>query len=637
MLTYGIFLFFDIFFIIHAKGLAHVPEEQMENTELMPLGMAKELDENEYPSFELCLSDNWDSPLVAQHKQWLKTIRHETPNPKIPFKVAVYIRYFNQTKYDDYLERNKEVFRATLAQYPMWEFVGFYIDNGSTAPNMESAVAWSELLSDCDEGKVNLIITQKISNVSRKIHEVSICARMLAARNPPVGIYFISEDMYTLASYYSHNAEGKLVINPDEAPTVRLIFYMYLSGYSSSHIARTLEELGKTTYLGNTKWTSGAVIQVLRNERHCGDVLTRKTWTPDVISHKSKKNRGERQQSLYKDDHEAIISRDDFIAVQHMINNAKYGGKSILPELRVIGSGLLKGYVTISPKWAGFKAMDYLQASMSVYKDEDEYYGQSQEADATFEVSAGDFDLRGFEVTNAALFDTNKRPYVVLQNKKIKFSTDCVRRFGKDNKVELLIHPGLRKLAVRRAAKDCRHFVQWSRSDDGKYYTKDIPCSAFGDTLFELLDWGTEYKFKAYGRYIEGDGESVFLFDLSEPEIFIQSYLMTGTDTPAGGRGDLSPLSISGKRIRAVPKKLADRFGSDFYSHRLASSSMEPQSEDAWKLWLEGQLFETGEKLQVTGFDEMHRFIIEQLSSAKPKEEMPANEREERSTCLSES
>lgn len=29
-----------------------------------------------------------------------------------------------------------------------------------------------------------------------------ICARMLAARKPPVGIYFISEDLYTLASYY---------------------------------------------------------------------------------------------------------------------------------------------------------------------------------------------------------------------------------------------------------------------------------------------------------------------------------------------------------------------------------------------------------------------------------------------------
>ena len=321
-----------------------------------------------------------------------------------------------------------------------------------------------------------------------------------------------------------------------------------------------------------------------------------------------------------------------------MINNAKYGGKSILPELRVIGSGLLKGYVTISPKWAGFKAMDYLQASMSVYTDEDAYYGQPQEADTTFEVAAGDFDLRGFEVTNITLFDTNKKPYALFQNKKIRFSTDCVRRFGKDNKVELLIHPGSRKLAVRRAAKDCRHFVQWSRPEDGKYYTKDIPCSAFGDTLFKLLDWGTEYKFKVYGRYIESEGESVFLFDLSEPEIFIQSYLMMGADTTAGGgHGGLSPLSISGKRIRAVPKKLADRFGSDFYSHRLTSSSMEPQSEDAWKLWLEGQLFETGEKLQVTKFDEMQRFIIDQLSSAKPKEGMSVNEREDRSPRLSES
>ena len=204
MLTYGIFLFLSIFPIIHPKGLAQMPEENMENTKLLPLGTEQGLEETEYPSFDLCLGENMVSPLVAQHRQWLKTIRHEVPNPKIPFKVAVYIRFFNQTKYRDeeYLERNKEVFRATLAQYPMWEFVGFYIDNGSTAPYMENSTAWSELLSDCDAGKVDLIITQKVSNVSRNAQEMAICARMLAARKPPVGIYFISEDLYTLASYY---------------------------------------------------------------------------------------------------------------------------------------------------------------------------------------------------------------------------------------------------------------------------------------------------------------------------------------------------------------------------------------------------------------------------------------------------
>ena len=587
-------------------------------------------------------------------------------------RVAVYARVSTdnlgqETSY----ELQKNYYEEFVLKHPNWTLVKIYADKGISGTSTRHRDELNQMLTDCRAGKIDLIITKSVSRLARNTVDCITMVRNLAELRNPVGVFFESECIFSLnedtsmplsflASIaenesrirsrsmevslaqrlngglpltpkllgYSHNSEGKLVINPDEAPTVRLIFYMYLSGYSSSHIARTLEELGKTTFLGNTKWTSGAVIQVLRNERHCGDVLTRKTWTPDVISHKSKKNRGERQQSLYKDDHEAIVSRDDYIAVQHMINNAKYGGKSILPELRVIDSGLLKGYVTISPKWAGFKAMDYLQASMSVYADDDSYYGQPRNDDTTFEVTAGDFDLRGFEVTNSALFDSNKKPYVLFQSKKIKFSTDCVRRFGKDNKVELLIHPGLQKFAVRRAAKECRHFVQWSRPNDGKYYAKEIPCSAFGDTLFELLDWGTQYKFKAYGRYIESEGESVFLFDLSEPEVFIQSYLMTGTDIPSGGHGGLSPLSISGKRVRAVPKKLAERFGSNFYTHQLTSSSMEPQNEEAWKLWLEAQLFETGEKLQITKFDEMQRFIIDQLSAAKPKRGGALNEQE---------
>jgi len=177
----------------------------MENAELMSRNEIPELGEAEYPSFNFTESEDRKSPLLARHKEWLSMIRHETPNPKIPFKVAVYIRYYNQTKYDNYLEFNKHQFATTLAQYPNWEFVGFYVDHGSTAPNMEKAPAWCELLHDCEAGKVNLIITQKISNVSKKLHEITFCARMLAARNPPVGIYFISEDLFTLASYYQED------------------------------------------------------------------------------------------------------------------------------------------------------------------------------------------------------------------------------------------------------------------------------------------------------------------------------------------------------------------------------------------------------------------------------------------------
>ena len=101
MPTYGIFLFFNLVLIIHSNGLALIPEEKMEHDELIPLGTEQEAEAVGHPSFDGCLTENWDSPLVAQHRQWLKSIRHETPNPKVPFKVGVYIRYYNQTKYKD--------------------------------------------------------------------------------------------------------------------------------------------------------------------------------------------------------------------------------------------------------------------------------------------------------------------------------------------------------------------------------------------------------------------------------------------------------------------------------------------------------------------------------------------------------
>ncbi len=111
---------------------------------------------------------------------------------------------------------------------------------------------------------------------------------------------------------YTHDSQGQLVINPKESSTVKLIFYMYLFGYSTADIAAALTKQGKKSYLGNVKWTSGTVLHVLRNERHCGGVRTRKTFTPNYLNHKSKKNRGERPQSVYKNHHDAIVSRDDY-------------------------------------------------------------------------------------------------------------------------------------------------------------------------------------------------------------------------------------------------------------------------------------------------------------------------------------
>ena len=105
-----------------------------------------------------------------------------------------------------------------MARCPNWDFVGFYIDEGSTAPRMENAKAWARLLQDCQDGKVDLIVTQKTGNVSQKPFEASFCARLLAALPHPVGIYFISEDIFTLASYYQEDLRDPLFLPDPETP-----------------------------------------------------------------------------------------------------------------------------------------------------------------------------------------------------------------------------------------------------------------------------------------------------------------------------------------------------------------------------------------------------------------------------------
>lgn len=174
-------------------------------TQLVP-AEETEIEEPDYPDFSAILSgnSNLDERLI-RHKLWLKDIRHEMPSKSHPFKVGIYIRYFNQTKYENYLDYHIQVFKDTLDLCPNWTLVDFYIDEGQTAPSMESAPEWVRLLGDCFAGKVDLIITQKVSNVSKTPEEITFVSRILAAQSHPIGIYFISENIFTLASYYQND------------------------------------------------------------------------------------------------------------------------------------------------------------------------------------------------------------------------------------------------------------------------------------------------------------------------------------------------------------------------------------------------------------------------------------------------
>ena len=76
-----------------------------------------------------------------------------------------------------------------------------------------------------------------------------------------------------------------------------------------------------------TGWTSAMISRMITLERYCGDALLQKTYTPDFLTHKSRKNEGEMPQYLVRDHHPAIISREQFERVQKIRqgNAARYG------------------------------------------------------------------------------------------------------------------------------------------------------------------------------------------------------------------------------------------------------------------------------------------------------------------------
>ena len=563
-------------------------------------------------------------------------------------RVAVYVRVStDDPRQTSSYELQKNYYEDMVHRHANWTLTEIYADEGISGTSLKKRDDFVRMIQDCKDGKIDMIVTKSVSRFARNIVDCIGITRELGALKPPVGVFFETEHLFTLkddaemalsfqatmaqeeshvksnimnASIemrfshgivltpvllgYDRDENGELVINEEEAKTVRLIFFMYLYGYTCQQIAETLTGLGYETKKGNTAWSASSVLQQLRNERHCGEVLTRKTFTPSYLNHKAKKNMGDRTQHRWRNHHEAIISVDDFIAVQHLIENAKYGNKGILPELQVIHEGALKGFVSINPRWAGFRDVDYEVASESVYED-----GECSSSDMIqVEANTGDFDFRGFEIARSQFFDSIEKTSAMFTLKTIKFNRTCLRKLGNARYVELLVHPGDHLLAVRTVPKENRNAVRWGRPDSkGGFTPRVITGAAFLKTVYALFGWEPDYRYRVQGVRRHKDMESVLLFDMKETEVFLpQEMLLNASADETDGLLDknMKPVVPSRSSIMAYPSTWADTFGSNYYRHSQAKELAVIDNDGAWQISEKAQPF-SGTTLHVTPPDKL--------------------------------
>ena len=570
-------------------------------------------------------------------------------------RVAVYARVStDDPRQTSSYELQKNHYTDMVSRREDWNLVEIYADEGISGTSLQHRDSFIKMIADCKAGKIDLIVTKSVSRFARNVLDCIGYVRQLAAMTPPIGVFFETENIYTLnpnsemslsfistlaqeeshtkseimnASIemrfkrgifltppllgYDQDEDGNLVINEDEARIVRLIFFMYLYGYTCQEIADTLTKLRCRTKKGNTHWSHGSVLQILQNERHCGDVLARKTFTPNYLDHKSKKNNKDRNQYRMRNHHESIISRDDFIAVQRLINNAKYGNKGILPELHVIMDGVLKGFVPINPRWAGFKPNDYYTACQTAYSDIEKIPSAPLEIKA----QSGDFDFRGYEIARGQFFDTANKIGVSFTSDSITFTTEAIRKFNNASLVELLIHPTKKLFAVRPCQKDNRNAVKWIKIRNENIAPRTISGAAYLPTLFKLLGWNTNHKHRIMGVCRQRENDIVLIFNLKDTEIILPAGAVPQENDEHAD--NIKPLITGGRNsVIAYPAEWSNHFGDNYYQQMQASEVSHFDNHLNWDINTEGQPYKEPD-IQTTDIQEVKREIHEIITELK--------------------
>ena len=279
--------------------------------------------------------------------------------PQMPSRkmVAAYARVSMESeRLQHSLSAQVSYYSSLIQQNPAWEYAGVYADDGITGTKTNDRTEFNRMIADCEAGKIDIILTKSISRFARNTVDLLNAVRHL--KDLGISVQFekehidsLSEDgelmLTLLASFaqeevrslsdnvkwgtrkrfekgipngrfqiYGYRWDGDhLVVEPEEAKIVKLIYVNFLNGLSAESTEKQLEEMGVKSYKGQ-HFGNTSIRQILGNITYTGNLLFQKEYTVDPISKKSRKNQGELPQYWVENTHEAIIPMEVYQAVQ---------------------------------------------------------------------------------------------------------------------------------------------------------------------------------------------------------------------------------------------------------------------------------------------------------------------------------
>ena len=284
----------------------------------------------------------------------------EASTVKKQLRVAAYCRVSTEEEEQaSSYEAQCQYYTDKIMANKAWTMAGIFADEGISGTSTKKRTEFLRMIRQCKQKKIDLILTKSIQRFARNTLDCINYTRILRGLGiavmfekeninslPPESEFMItiygamaqsdSESMseniklgkrmhaklgaskipcYHLYAYEADDC-GKFRIIPDQAEVVREIYRRYLAGSSLRNLKDWLEESKIKTVLGAAEWSINSIKGILTNEKYCGDVLLQKTFCTDIISKKVVKNVGQLPQYYMPDHHDAIVSREQYQAVQ---------------------------------------------------------------------------------------------------------------------------------------------------------------------------------------------------------------------------------------------------------------------------------------------------------------------------------
>lgn len=493
--------------------------------------------------------------------------RPARPTPSIhdnDFKrVAVYARVSTKSKEQvSSIENQTRYYADKISKTPNWELTEIYSDEGKSGTSKKWRPEFRRMLQDAANKKMDLIVCASISRFARNISDLIEEVRRLKTNNPssPVGVYFETEDIYTLDSNVNerlnmhamfaewesgnksrrmilsydqriftgqfplsdllglrHTIDGEFIIVEEEAKTVKYIFLATLCGMTAEEIAADLTAKQRKTRLGETNWKASMVNAVMANERRWGDLEVRKRVVVDFKEKTTTKNNGIRTGAFIPHHHEGIVT-PEVAKAAHMMRASRFQFNSV-PDVSVIDGGALKGFVSISPKWRGIDNQSFQTISKQVYLDEEfeELRREARIFKGEEKSNIVSLTLNDYRVAPGVIFMSRSDPQLTLSLKSLMLNRVCHNRLDSNEYIEVLYHPVLEVIAIRNCDADNPNAILWDKADK----PLKIATSAFSGAIYDKQEWMRKYNFRFRGVTRERDGEKIVFFFLDEPQILV--------------------------------------------------------------------------------------------------------------------